>query len=130
MSGGSHHYLCYNAPGELRSLAERIQGMADALRTGGFNLAADRTERISMGLFWMEGQANELAEVWKAQEWYNSGDWGRDAIEEEQFKLTAVPAAEPAPKPPCDHMELWVIGPTTARCADCSDVVPLAAIKP
>jgi hypothetical protein len=75
MSGGSYDYLYFHVAelgghsGMLETMAERLEGLPYATE------AAVATRRI------LESIGDEkLAEVWRAVEWWDSGDYGEDQV--------------------------------------------------
>jgi hypothetical protein len=87
MSGGSFNYICFKETiDELSGYDEDIIAMSNALHALGYAWPAVETERI---LAIIE-RANEevrmiledkkLAQLWKAVEWYHSGDWEREVV--------------------------------------------------
>jgi hypothetical protein len=77
MSGGSYKYLYFQVSelggnrGELESMAARLDGLPYAAQ------AAAATRRI------LEAISDEkLAAVWRAVEWWDSGDYGEDQVRE------------------------------------------------
>ncbi|MFE4867721.1 hypothetical protein [Streptomyces sp. NPDC056682] len=100
MSGGSYDYLYWQVPelgghvGQLEAMAERLEALPYAAE------AAAATRRI------LEAISDEkLADVWRAVEWWDSGDYGedqvREAIDEHRASLTvsggghAIPDDQP-----------------------------------
>lgn len=88
MSGGSYDYLCDTW--ELTQLREQM-GNLDAMskRLAGLGYAADaarETEELLVLLRQWENRAmvrvDRLRPVWKAVEWWDSCDWGEDAVKE------------------------------------------------
>lgn len=86
MSGGSFNYLCHATPDEI--LVGKRQDLAEmvaALSVSGAVDAAKETETIGLILNHFEARIqarmDRLSGVWKAMEWWRSGDWT-----EAQFK--------------------------------------------
>jgi len=75
MSGGSYDYLYFHAAelgghrGQLEAMAERLEGLPYAAE------AAAATRRILVAL-----GDEPLASVWRAVEWWDSGDYGEDQV--------------------------------------------------
>lgn len=90
MSGGSFGYLCHAADFDdglkLAIKLEDLKAMRDALRSEGADDAADATaEMVSMTedfIAKMESKGKSLSKVWKAMEWFYSGDWGKERLDE------------------------------------------------
>jgi len=90
MSGGSFNYLCVAAdheePLRIAQKLEDIKSMRDALMSEGATDAADATgEIVSMiEKFFdeLESKASKLYPLWEAMEWYYSGDWGKEDLDE------------------------------------------------
>lgn len=81
MSGGSFNYLCYKVnDGDLPE--STIEEMAKWLRLKGKISAADKTERVLFHLKQARCVAEELESVWHAAEWWCSGDYGEDQLDE------------------------------------------------
>lgn len=98
MSGGSYNYLCYHSDSlsehrsDLESMAERIEGLAYA------GQAAADTRRVLALLDEAQRLAGHLADVWRAVEWWDSGDYGEDQVVEEMAKYVPLgeqPAEDP-----------------------------------
>lgn len=87
MSGGSFDYLCHKDVPELMGRLDAIQEMADALAFLGYaEDAAKETQELIQTLKQMnirlEVMKDRLSGVWKAMEWWRSGDWGEDQFKE------------------------------------------------
>ncbi|MFD0853580.1 hypothetical protein ACFQ07_15190 [Actinomadura adrarensis] len=87
MSGGSYDYLYVWTNDIQQLIARRHHLKAMAERLAGLPYARDaaiETERIAAALERLEIQvtarAEALDDVWKAVEWWDSGDWGEDAV--------------------------------------------------
>ncbi|MEV5944407.1 hypothetical protein [Streptomyces sp. NPDC051994] len=82
MSGGSYNYLfCHvrgleEQRGDLEEMAKRLAELAYAQG------AAEATRRVMALLDQAEAASQELAEVWRAVEWWDSGDYGEDQVRE------------------------------------------------
>jgi hypothetical protein len=77
MSGGSYDYLYFHVAelggrrGDLETMAARLEGLPYAVE------AAAATRRI------LEAISDEkLAKVWRAVEWWDSGDYDEDQVRE------------------------------------------------
>lgn len=85
MSGGSFDYLYQRKARELFvHYQDEIKEMEKMLRKMGFDVIANDTLEILL-LFEMfekevDRRVSELSEVWKAVEWYSSGDWGGEKL--------------------------------------------------
>lgn len=93
MSGGAYDYLYWKVPelgghrGQLEAMAERLEGLPYAAD------AAAATRRI------LAAVNNEaLANVWRAVEWWDSGDYGEDQVREALAKYESA-AVESQPEP-------------------------------
>jgi hypothetical protein len=86
MPGGSFDYLFRKEAVELLSSREDIARMAAALQDAGFPDAALETERLVAMLEHVERQigarVERLTSVWRAAEWFYSGDIGIDRLRE------------------------------------------------
>ena len=114
MSGGSFDYLHSRAPDDLRSLVDDFTAMADEL-SGAFPGVARRTRDIARALEVAAVEAEALADVWHAAEWYRSGDYSRA-----QVRTAAIAAGEVMP--PCTHPETrdgWDKDGRATWCEDC-----------
>lgn len=93
MSGGSFCYLC--DAGSITDLAAKrteLEEMADWLANAGgqfpgvdVSYALRETRRLLTFLAMTERMLHrlpELRQVWKAVEWYVSGDYGQDQVQE------------------------------------------------
>lgn len=103
MSGGSYNYL-YVWADDLGELINRRQDLKDmSERLSGLRWAKDaaiETERILAAIERLEIQlhvrAEPLAAIWRAIEWWDSGDSGEDAVRE---ALAKYRGDEPTPNP-------------------------------
>jgi hypothetical protein len=85
MSGGSYDYLCCKNIGDLLYEEEKIQNMADRLAKLGYaSDAVKETLKILLTLRQFKNQIDtmkdRLSVVWKAVEWWDSGDSGEDEV--------------------------------------------------
>jgi hypothetical protein len=105
MSGGSYNYLCYTVEqdflrygviSELKRMADRLTGLGYAPE------AAERTKRLVQTLEFCLAEAcqakNELEDVWKAVEWWDSADWGEDDVKEAIEKSNSKAQAASLPE--------------------------------
>lgn len=72
MSGGSFNYLCYKDEDELFNYQFDLDQMATELCELGFVDAAEET--LATFLTKVRVAKRRLDEIWKAVEWYRSGD--------------------------------------------------------
>lgn len=101
MSGGSYNYLCYkdasmiwDSTGTLSDMAQRLAGLGYAAD------AAAETESLLLLLrqaeIRIQTRIDRLSKVWRAVEWWDSGDSGEDglkqALSEYRSELEAPPA--------------------------------------
>ena len=87
MSGGSFDYLCYKESEDLLQSDHQLQSMADELaRLGYAEDAARETQDLLLTIRTMRNRVqtsiDRLSDVWRAIEWWRSGDWGEDQIKE------------------------------------------------
>lgn len=86
MSGGSYNYLFAGAGNiaDLGENADQLQAMADRLQElMPDSFAACETLEVIAILRAGEAASLKLREVWRAVEWYDSGDWSKDQAMEE-----------------------------------------------
>lgn len=82
MSGGSYNYLFLHSRGldcqrgDLEEMGKRLAGLDFAQD------AAEATRRVLALLDQAEAASQKLAEVWRAVEWWDSGDSGQDQVRE------------------------------------------------
>lgn len=85
MSGGSYNYLCYKDGIDIFERREELKSMRDRLVELGYLDAAKETESILliMDSFEVRLQArlDRIRDVWQAVEWCDSGDSGREGVE-------------------------------------------------
>ena len=87
MSGGSWNYLFCKDIDELMngSSTELLQDMVDRLNSAGFKDVAKDTQRlveyIKSASIRIETLFETLSPVFKAVEWFDSGDWGKDRVD-------------------------------------------------
>lgn len=88
MSGGSYNYLCFHGDalsehrGDLEAMARRLEGLPWAAQ------AAAATRECLRNLAGAEQLAAALSEVWRAVEWWDSGDWGEASVRREVDAFT------------------------------------------
>ena len=85
MSGGSYDYLCCKDVGDLMLGEGGLPYMADTLATLGYaDDAARETTEFLMELrasrIRLEVMQRRLSRLWKAVEWWKSGDYGEDQV--------------------------------------------------
>jgi hypothetical protein len=92
MSGGSWNYLYCKEIDELMngSSTELLQDMVDRLNSAGFKDVAKDTQRlveyIKSASIRIETLFETLSPVFKAVEWFDSGDWGEETLNNEVLK--------------------------------------------
>lgn len=92
MSGGSWNYLFCKDIDELMngSSTELLQDMVDRLNSAGFKDVAKDTQRlveyIKSASIRIETLFETLSPVFKAVEWFDSGDWGEETLNNEVLK--------------------------------------------
>ena len=92
MSGGSWNYLFCKDIDELMngSSTELLQDMVDRLNSAGFKDVAKDTQRlveyIKSASIRIETLFETLSPVFKAIEWFDSGDWGEETLNNEILK--------------------------------------------
>lgn len=91
MSGGSFNYLCYAELPDLLNRDWDIQSMADELAKLGYAKdAAKETMDLLLDLRSavnrLETRKEHISDVWKALEWWHSGDWSEESFKEELEK--------------------------------------------
>jgi hypothetical protein len=92
MSGGSWNYLYCKEIDELMngSSTELLQDMVDRLNSAGFKDVAKDTQRlveyIKSASIRIETLFETLSPVFKAVEWFDSGDWGKETLNNEILK--------------------------------------------
>lgn len=92
MSGGSWNYLFCKDIDELMngSSTELLQDMVDRLNSAGFKDVAKDTQRlveyIKSASIRIETLFEALSPVFKAVEWFDSGDWGEETLNNEILK--------------------------------------------
>lgn len=79
MSGGSFNYL-FQA--ELTQMLWAVEAMRDRLKELGQPKAAARTEEVARRMREIDEIQAELAAVWRAVEWHDSGDTPADYVTE------------------------------------------------
>lgn len=90
MSGGSYNYLCHKTDdlsgrrGTVEEMAQRLEGLPYASE------AAADTRRVLALLADAQAQAERLADVWHAVEWWDSSDYGEDDVRDAIAKYTST----------------------------------------
>lgn len=85
MSGGSYDYLFIKDPEDLLSMQDTVQSMSDRLAGLGYAPdAAQETQELLLTLRQFENRIHaitkRLSPVWRAVEWWDSGDSGEDGL--------------------------------------------------
>lgn len=96
MSGGSYDYLCLRVHaledqrGMLENMAIRLEGLPYAAE------AAAQTRRVLKLVDAASVLADSLSDVWRAVEWWDSGDSGEDPVIREcaAYQVPALVAPE------------------------------------
>ena len=90
MSGGSYNYLCYKDSYEIHNYRQELNEMRDRLTELGYLDAAKETESVTLMLdafeVRLQARIDRLKDVWKAVEWCDSGDSGKDSVKIEVEK--------------------------------------------
>lgn len=92
MSGGSWNYLYSKEIDDLMNgpSTELLQDMVDRLNSAGFKDVAKDTQRlveyIKLASIRIETLFETLSPVFKAVEWFDSGDWGEETLNNEILK--------------------------------------------
>jgi hypothetical protein len=103
MSGGSYNLLfAKDLYGLLQSGLTDLSRMADRLTELGATDAAAETEEIGcivrQATRRIETRLKRMEAVWKAVEWYDSNDWGKETVDEALAVYRGEePATEAAP---------------------------------
>jgi hypothetical protein len=86
MSGGSYNYLCHKEANELENHLDDVESMRDRLIELGHLDIAQETESLILTIKAFKVRINarlsRLQDVWKEVEWYDSGDSGKDSVNE------------------------------------------------
>jgi hypothetical protein len=84
MSGGSYNYICYADIEGLLQNEDQIESMAEQLSLLGHREAAKETLEIFNDLVEsrnrIEAKKERLESVWRAVEWWASGDSGQEGV--------------------------------------------------
>jgi hypothetical protein len=98
MSGGSYNYLCgaldledlLNKIGDLEAMADRLESLPEKDFPGA-GAAGKMTRELLVKINLWNSHANVtaalLSDVWKSVEWWDSCDWGPDAVRDGLEKL-------------------------------------------
>lgn len=85
MSGGAFEYLCDREPDELFEYTRQLEEIREKLIGLGADDAAMETEEclllMRQFLVRMGVRLKRLRPVWKAVEWWCSGDYGREKVQ-------------------------------------------------
>lgn len=99
MSGGSYNYLAHvhdledllGKADELERMADRLEGLSE-VEFPGAGAAGRMTRELLIRIRLWESHASItaglLSDVWKSVEWWDSCDWGPDAVRDGLSKLT------------------------------------------
>jgi hypothetical protein len=87
VSGGSYEYICFaDEIDRLLNKRDQVERMADRLAALGY--AKDAAKETWDFLLWLrmveaqfEARHERLSEVWRAVEWWDSGDSGEDGLQ-------------------------------------------------
>lgn len=87
MSGGSYEYICFKDEiGDLLNRRDQVEHMAERLARLGY--AKDAAKETYDFLLWLrmveaqfEARHERLSGVWRAVEWWDSGDSGEDDLQ-------------------------------------------------
>lgn len=102
MSGGSYNYLCgaqdledlLNKQRDLEEMANRLETLSE-VEFPGAGAAGKMTRELLVKIeLWKSNAAitaGLLSDVWKSIEWWDSCDWGPDAVREALQKLLSPP---------------------------------------
>jgi len=87
MSGGSYDYLCFKQADDLFQMEEKLQAMADRLAALGYaeDAAKETTSvllQVRQARVRLQARIERLQHVWRAVEWWDSGDTSEDAVKE------------------------------------------------
>ena len=85
MSGGSYDYLCLKDSDTLLEMKHQIEAMSARLAGLGYaEDAALETEDVLLTVRQfenrMQARIDRLRDVWRAVEWWDSGDSGEDSV--------------------------------------------------
>ena len=84
MSGGSYNYFCFATAEGIHAKVEDLSRMRDRLVALGYMDAAKETESliliIQQSEVRIDAHIERLGRVWRSVEWFDSGDYGEDAI--------------------------------------------------
>jgi hypothetical protein len=98
MSGGSYNYLCgaldledlLSKRHHLEEMADRLEGLSE-IEFPGAGAAGRMTRELLLKIRLWESHAAIsaalLSDVWKSVEWWDSSDWGPDAVRDGLEKL-------------------------------------------
>jgi len=94
MSGGSYNYLCHANADDLINKTGDIQDMADRLASLGYAQdAAKETQALLLTVRQYENRIQAMKErlhdIWRAVEWWESGDSGEEGVRDALDKYRA-----------------------------------------
>ena len=94
MSGGSYNYLCHKDANDIHEHRQELNAMRDRLIELGHLDAAKETESVLLMLddFYVRLQARieRLNPIWRAVEWCDSCDWGKEDVIEAVEKYRSL----------------------------------------
>lgn len=83
MSGGSFNYMYQSCDAwNLYNYMQNLRDMIEKLEELGYQDAADASTSIIHTLNRLDSEFETLRGVWKAVEWYTSGDFAFDQVED------------------------------------------------
>ena len=86
MSGGSYDYLCFMEFDKIIDNLDLLDKMAERLIELGYIAAAMETYKakneVEAAMVRYEAHKERLENLWRAVEWYDSGDWGLEDAKE------------------------------------------------
>ena len=90
MSGGSYNYLCYKEAYDIHERKEELEQMRDRLIELNYTDVAVETESVLLMMrafeVRLQTRIDRLKDVWRAVEWYDSGDSNEDYVKDEVEK--------------------------------------------
>jgi hypothetical protein len=128
VSGGSYDYLCWRPAGELGPEDENLTKMVARLEgIDRHSAAAVRTRAVQAKLRDVQVLITGLAQVWRAVEWRDSGDWSAVQLRAALDKHEAANTARRRPPPGPADWECDSCGVTRTRHGDDCDPAAVAA---
>jgi hypothetical protein len=84
MSGGSYDYLCdkFRWGDPFGSISDYLEDMAERCETLGKPEAAQHLRGLAFEMTRVAREGSKLSGLMQAVEWYVSGDWGPETIDE------------------------------------------------